>query len=338
MRPVPGRSAPMDHQTGQALVLTISQGTEMIKSASVAKPWRRSLRAKEALAFYLFIAPWALGFLVFTLGPIVASLVLSFTRYDMILPPKFVGLAHFRELFGDPLFYTSLSNTLYIVALAVPLGLISSFLIAMLLNQELRGMAFYRTLYYLPSIVPAVASASLWLYLLQPQWGLVNGFLRAIGLSGPGWLASEVWSKPAIIMMMVWGSGGSTVIYLAALQDISQELYEAADIDGANWWSKFWHVTLPLMTPTIFFTVVMSIIGTFQVFSAIFVLTDGMGGPVNTTLVYLIYLYRNAFAFFRMGYASAMAWILFTIILALTWIQFKTAAFWVYYEVEDREP
>jgi multiple sugar transport system permease protein len=307
----------------------------MTRSESLARPWRESLQAKEALVFYLFIAPWALGFLVFTLGPIVASLVLSFMRYDMILTPKFVGLAHFRELFEDPLFYKSLSNTVYIVVLAVPLGLISAFAIAMLLNQKIRGLPLYRTLYYIPSIVPSVASAALWLYLLQPQWGLVNGFLRSLGLSGPGWLASEAWSKPAIILMMVWGSGGSMIIYLAALQDIPQSLYEACEIDGGNWWSKLWHVTLPLMTPTIFFTLVMSIIGTFQVFSAIFVLTDGMGGPVNSTLVYLIYLYRNAFAFFRMGYASAMAWILFVIILILTWIQFRTASFWVYYEVES---
>jgi multiple sugar transport system permease protein len=295
------------------------------------------MRGKEAISFYLFILPWALGFLAFTLGPILASLILSFMRYDMILPPRFVGLAHFKELFGDPLFYKSLYNTVYIVVLAVPLGLLSSFLIALLLNQKVGGMAVYRTLYYIPSIVPSVASASLWLYLLQPQWGLVNGLLELFGIEGPGWLASEIWSKPAIILMMIWGSGGTMVIYLAALQDIPEALYEACQIDGGNWWAKFWHVTLPLITPTIFFTVVMSVIGTFQVFSAIFVLTDGMGSPVNSTLVYLIYLYRNAFSFFRMGYASAMAWILFVIILFLTWIQFRTASYWVYYEVESED-
>ncbi len=308
-----------------------------MKTGSLVKPWFQTLKGKEAISFYSFILPWAIGFLLFTVGPIIASMVLSFTRYDMILPPKFVGIGNYVELFKDPLFYKSMYNTLYIVVFAVPLGLISSFLIAMLLNQDLRGMPIYRTLYYIPSIVPSVASATLWLYLLQPQWGLVNGFLRSLGLPGPGWLASEAWAKPAIIMMMVWGSGGSMVVYLAALQDIPQSLYEACQIDGGNWWSKFWHVTLPLMTPTIFFTLVMSIISTFQVFSAIFVLTDGMGGPVDSTLVYLIYLFRNAFVFFRMGYASSMAWVLFVIILVLTWAQFKTASFWVYYEVEDRE-
>jgi multiple sugar transport system permease protein len=301
------------------------------------KRWYQTLQGKEAIAFYLFIAPWAIGFLLFTVGPIIASFVLSFMQYDMALPPKFVGLANFQELFGDPLFYKSMQNTIYIVVFAVPLGMIAAFGMALLLNQKVRGQALYRTAYFIPSIVPAVASAALWLYVLQPQWGLLNGFLESIGIPGPGWLASEVWSKPSIIMLMVWASGGTMVIYLAGLQDISQEFYEAAEIDGANVIRKFMHITLPLMTPTIFFTLVMGVIGTFQVFSIIFVLTDGMGGPVNSTLVYLIYIYRNAFNFFRMGYSSSMAWVLFTIILLLTIIQFRTALYWVFYEVYSSE-
>lgn len=301
------------------------------------KRWYQTLRGKEALSFYLFIAPWAIGFLCFTVGPIIASFALSFMEYDMALPPKFIGLDNYKELFGDPLFYKSISNTLYIVLFAVPLGMVAAFAMALLLNQKVRGLAAYRTAYFIPSIVPAVASAALWLYVLQPQWGLLNGFLESIGIDGPGWLASEVWSKPSIIMLMVWGSGGTMVIYLAGLQDISKEFYEAAEIDGANSIRKFLHITLPLMTPTIFFTLVMGIISTFQVFSVIFVLTDGMGGPVNSTLVYLIYIYRNAFNFFRMGYSSAMAWVLFTIILILTIIQFRTARYWVFYEVESAE-
>ena len=305
--------------------------------APAKRPWYRTTRGQEALSFYLFILPWLLGFLIFTVGPILASLLLSFAQYDMILAPKWVGLQNFREMFHDPLFYKGMYNTLYIVIFAVPLGMLASFLIAMLLNMKVGGMAAYRTAYYIPSVVPTVASAALWLYLLQPQWGLVNGLLSSIGIKGPGWLASELWSKPSIIMMMIWGSGRTMIIYLAALQDIPQVLYEAAEIDGANFWGKFLHVTLPLVTPTIFFTLVMSIIGTFQVFSAIFVLTDGMGGPIDSTLVYIIYLYRNAFSFFRMGFASAMAWILFVIILALTLVQFRTASYWVYYEVEDKE-
>lgn len=305
--------------------------------ATRPKPWRQTLRGREALTFYLFILPWVLGFLIFTVGPIIASFVLSFTEYDIILAPRFVGLGNFRELFNDPLFYTSLYNTLYIVVLAVPLGMVVSFAVALLLNQKVRFMAAYRTAYFMPSIVPAVASAALWLYLLQPQWGLLNGFLEALGIPGPGWLSSTVWSKPAIILLMVWGSGGTMIIYLAGLQDIPQSLYEAAEIDGANGWRKFRHVTLPLMTPSIFFTLVIGIIGAFQVFAIIFVLTDGMGGPLNSTLVYMIYLFRNGFNFFRMGYASAMAWILFLIILALTWVQFKTASKWVYYEAASEE-
>ncbi|MGC9360774.1 MAG: carbohydrate ABC transporter permease, partial [Anaerolineae bacterium] len=238
---------------------------------------------REALSFYLFILPWLLGFLAFTLGPILASLGLSFTQYDMILPPKFVGFDNYRELFGDPLFSTSLWNTIYIVLLAVPLSMITSFAVALLLNQDVAGMPAYRTAYYIPSIVPAVASAALWMYLLQPQWGVINGILEAVGLPGPGWLASKAWAKPAIVLVMVWGSGGTMIIYLAGLQDIPEALYEAAEIDGAGRWGKLWHVTIPLMTPTIFFTLIMGIIGTFQVFSIIFVLTDGMGGPVNST-------------------------------------------------------
>jgi multiple sugar transport system permease protein len=309
----------------------------MTTANTQAKPWRQTLRGREAITFYLFILPWVIGFLIFTCGPIVASLVLSFAEYDIVSPIQFIGLGNFKELFNDPLFYTSLSNTLYIVVLAVPLGMVVSFCLALLLNQKVRFMAAYRTAYFIPSIVPAVASAALWLYLLQPQWGLVNGFLELLGISGPGWLSSELWSKPAIILMMVWASGGTMIIYLAGLQDIPQVFYEAAEIDGANSWRKFWHITLPLMTPSIFFTLVLGMIGTFQIFAQIFVLTDGMGGPQNSTLVYMIYLYRNGFNFFRMGYASAMAWVLFILILVLTWLQFRTASRWVYYEAESAE-
>ncbi len=300
-------------------------------------PWYRTLRGREALTFYLFITPWLVGFVLFTVGPIIASLGLSFTDYDIMLPPALVGLGNYREIFADPLFYTSLYNTFYIVFLAVPLSMIAAFGLAMLLNQKVGMMAGYRTAYFIPSIVPAVASAALWLYLLQPQWGLVNGFLEAVGIPGPGWLSSEVWSKPAIILILVWAAGGTMIIYLAGLQDVPVSLYEAAEIDGANDWAKFRHVTLPLMTPVIFFTLILGIIGTFQIFSQIFVLTDGMGGPQNSTLVYVMYLYRNAFNFFRMGYASAMAWILFVLIVVLTWAQFKWASRWVYYESESAD-
>lgn len=301
------------------------------------KRWWQTIKGQEAFSFYLFILPWLLGFIGFSVYPVVASFVLGFMEYDMALPPRFTGLANFRELFQDQLFYRSLTNTLYIVVLAVPLSMIAAFSMALLLNQKIRGQAIYRTMYYIPSIVPTVASAALWLYVLQPQWGLMNALLEFFGIPGPGWLASEVWSKPAIIMLMVWASGGNMIIYLAGLQDIPQEYYEAAQIDGANAIGQFLHVTLPLMTPTIFFTVIMGIIGTFQVFASIFVLTDGMGGPINSTLVYLIYLYRNAFSFFRMGYSSAMAWVLFLIILGLTILNFRFAKYWVHYESGNLE-
>ena len=326
--------------SGQAISQAHKQEEEAVMAfASKTRPVRflRTLRGREALAFYTFILPWAIGFLVFTLGPIIASFGLSFMDYDLILPPKFVGLANFQELFSDSLFYISMSNTLYIVVLAVPLGLLTSFGMALLLNQKVRGLAAYRTAFYMPSIVPAVASAALWLYVLQPDWGLLNGFLSIFGITGPGWLASEVWSKPSIILLMIWASGGSMIIFLAGLQNIPREYYEAAEIDGANAVRRFRHITLPQMTPTIFFNLVMGVIGTFQVFSVVFVLTDGMGGPVNSTLVYLIYIYRNAFNFFRMGYASSMALVLFVIILALTLIQFRTARFWVHYGTDTVE-
>lgn len=300
-------------------------------------PWYRTLRGREALTFYLFITPWIIGFVLFIVGPIIASLGLSFTDYDIMLPPALVGLGNYQEIFADPLFYTSLYNTFYIVILAVPLSMMAAFGLAMLLNQKVGMMAGYRTAYFIPSIVPAVASAALWLYLLQPKWGLVNGFLESFGIPGPGWLASEVWAKPAIILILIWGAGGTMIIYLAGLQDIPVSLYEAAEIDGANDWAKFRHVTLPLMTPVIFFTLILGVIATFQIFSQIFVLTDGMGGPQNSTLVYVMYLYRNAFNFFRMGYASAMAWILFVLIVVLTWAQFKWASRWVYYESESAD-
>jgi len=295
-------------------------------------PWYRTLRGREALTFYLFITPWIIGFVLFIVGPIIASLGLSFTDYDIMLPPALVGLGNYQEIFADPLFYTSLYNTFYIVILAVPLSMMAAFGLAMLLNQKVGMMAGYRTAYFIPSIVPAVASAALWLYLLQPKWGLVNGFLESFGIPGPGWLASEVWAKPAIILILIWGAGGTMIIYLAGLQDIPVSLYEAAEIDGANDWAKFRNVTLPLMTPVIFFTLILGIIATFQIFSQIFVLTDGMGGPQNSTLVYVMYLYRNAFNFFRMGYASAMAWILFILIATFTFIQWKLQKRWVFYE------
>ncbi|MDI7277135.1 MAG: sugar ABC transporter permease [Anaerolineae bacterium] len=293
-----------------------------------------SMRQREALTFLLFVAPSVLGFVAFTAMPVVASLALSLTDYDMILAPRFVATANYRELLRDRLFYVALYNTSYLVFFAVPLSMALAFAQALLLSQGVRGLGVYRTAFFLPSIVPVVVSGTLLLYLLQPQWGPLNSFLRFIGVPTPGWLASARWAKPALVLLMLWQCGVPMIVYLGGLQDVPVELYESARIDGASLWDQIQDVTLPLMTPTIFFTLVMSVINTFQVFSIVYVVTDGMGGPANSTLVYLLYLYRQAYVFFRMGSASAMAWILFVIILTLTVIQFRSAPLWVYYEVE----
>ena len=288
-------------------------------------------RARQrTLAFYLFIAPWLLGFVLFTAGPILASLALGLSDYDIVSSPHLVGLSNYTRLWADPLFHVSLFNTLYYVVFAVPLGLAVSLVLAVLLNQKVHGTAIYRTLFYIPSIVPAVANTLVWLWLLEPQWGLFNSLLGLIGLPGPLWLASEYWSKPALILMALWGSGATVIIFLAGLQGIPEHLYEAASIDGANSWKRFWHITLPLLTPTIFFNLVMGIIGSFQVFTQAYIMTNG--GPLDSTLFYMLYLFRQGFSFLQMGYASAMAWILFVIILVLTLIQFRAAPRWVHYE------
>ncbi len=287
------------------------------------------LAKKEALAFYGFISPWILGFIFFTGGPVLASLYFSLTNYSIFGKASFVGLSNFSTLFADPLFRTSIYNTLYFAVLFVPLSIMLSFGLALLLNQKVRGLAIYRTVYYLPSIVPAVANSILWLWLLNPQWGLINIGLQYIGIDGPGWLTSEIWSKPAIILMSLWGVGSTIIIYLAGLQGVPEQLYEAAEVDGASSVRSFFNITVPMMTPTIFFTSITGIIGAFQVFTQAYIMTNG--GPVDSTLFYALYLFRNAFNYLKMGYAAAMAWILFLIILVLTLLQFKLAKRWVFY-------
>ena len=296
---------------------------------------RWSMRTKEALTCYLFLLPWAIGFLAFLVGPVVASFVLSFMDYSVVTPPRFAGLGNFRELLSeDQRFAMSMGNTLYYVGVFVPLHLMVALGLALLLNQKVRGVSVYRTMYYIPSIVPLVAGAILWVWILQPEWGLINSLLNLIGIEGPLWLASNTWSKPALILMALWGSGAAMIICLAGLQGVPQHLYEAAEIDGADRWRRFWHVTLPMLSPTIFFLLVLGIIGSFQVFTTAYVMTGG--GPAESTLFYMLYLYRRAFVFLNMGYAAAMAWVLFLGILALTLLQFWLANRWVYYEAERR--
>jgi len=288
----------------------------------------------ESRAGLAFVSPWVVGFIVLTAGPIVVSIVYSFCRYDVLHGAQFVGLDNYHELLtDDPLFWKSLANTGFMI-LGVPLGMAVGLGVAMLLNMKVRGMQVYRTIFYLPAIVPAVASAVLWIWVLNPQMGLINSMLRTFGVSDPpNWLKSPEWlfgSKSAIIIMGLWGAGAGMIIWLAGLKGIPQSLYESAQIDGAGALQRFAHITLPMLTPYIFFNLIMGVIGTLQIFSQAYIMTQG--GPVDSTMFYAYYLFNNGFRYFRMGYASALAWILFVIILVLTLIQLKLAPKWVHYE------
>ena len=283
----------------------------------------------------LFISPWLVGFLCFTLFPFVASLYFSFCDYDILTPPRWIGLLNYRELLtDDPYFVKALYNTLYYTAFAVPIGIVCGVGIALLLNMKVVAVPVYRTIYYLPSIVPVVATSVLWMWLLNPQYGLINALLGRLGLPEPGWIADPAWSKPSLIMMATWAVGGSIVIYLAGLQDVPTELYEAAELDGADSWQRIRYVTLPMLSPVIFFNVVMGLIGAMQYFTQAYVMTQG--GPVDSTLFYSVYLFRRAFTYLDMGYASAMAWLLFVLIMVLTVFTFRTASRWVHYSGEGR--
>lgn len=284
----------------------------------------------------LFAAPYIVGFCAFMLYPLVMSIYYSFCQFNVIKPPVFVGLENFRRLFfEDPVFLKALYNTLYYTLFSVPLSLCMAVGLALLLNQKVRGMAVYRTVFFLPTIVPIVASSVLWLWVLNPESGLLNGALRQfLGVDGPGWLADEHWSKPSLILMSLWATGGAMVIFLAGLADVPQTLYEVADIDGAGPWAKFRHVTLPMLTPTILFNLVMGLITAFQYFTQVYVMTGGKGGPVDSTMFYALYLYRNSFYYLRMGYASAMAWMLFVVILAATVGVMISSKRWVHYHGE----
>jgi len=286
---------------------------------------------KKDLWGYALVSPWLFGFLTLTLLPMASSIYLSLTDYDVFSPPKWVGLTNFQNMFSfDPRYWVSLLNTTYYAVFSVPLSMGLALTVAILLNQGLPGQNAFRTIYYMPSVVSGVGMSLLWLYLFDPNIGLINLALGAVGIRGPAWLQDPGWSKPALILMSMWGIGGQMVIFLAGLQGVPPELYEAAQVDGANRLQKVAYVTIPLITPTIFFTLIMGIIGSFQVFTQAYVMTRG--GPVNSTLFYVLYLYLNAFRFFEMGYASAMAWVLFFIILAPTALQFRLAGRWVYYE------
>ncbi|MBW7866444.1 MAG: sugar ABC transporter permease [Candidatus Hydrogenedens sp.] len=281
----------------------------------------------------LFALPWLVGFLGFTLYPLVMSVYYSFTSYNVVQPPVWAGLDNYRELFfQDPLFWKALYNTLYFTAFSVPLSLAAALFLALLLNQKVPGLALFRTVFFLPSIVPIVASSVLWIWVLNPQSGLVNSLLMQwFGVEGPGWLASPAWSKPSLVVMSLWGVGGAMVIFLAGLADVPQTLYEVAELDGAGVWTRFRHVTLPMLTPTILFNLVMGLIASFQYFTQVYVMTGGKGTPLDTTMFYALYMYRSSFYYLRMGYASAMAWMLFVVILAATVGVLVSSKRWVFY-------
>jgi len=286
---------------------------------------------REAFWAYGLISPWIVGFLIFTIGPMIVSFFLAFTRYNVISPAQWVGLSNYRKIFtSDPLFWQSLKVTLVYAALSLAPGLVLGLGLAMLLNTDVPGISFWRTIYYLPSIISGVAVAILWGFVFNPRFGVLNWLLSLAGIKGPGWLSSTTWALPSLAIMSLWGVGGGMILYLAGLQSIPTALYDAAKVDGANAWHRFRHVTPPMISPVIFYNLVMGTIGTFQYFTSVYVLTSG--GPANATLFYNLYLYNNAFRYNQMGYASGLAWILFGIVLFFTLLIFRSSASWVYYE------
>ena len=303
---------------------------------------KRRMSAKQrrrALYGYAFLSPWLIGFFAFTALPIVASILLSFTRYSVLRPPQWIGLKNFRHalLGGDDLLWPSIGRSFYYAILSVPLGLVGSLLLAVLLNQNLKLTAMWRTFYFLPTLTPSVATAYLWRWLMNSEIGVLKVAFDFVGIPMPRWFGSMEWAIPALVIISLWsGVGGSSmIIFLAGLQDVPQELIEAAEIDGAGRWRKFWNITIPMLSPVIFFNLIMGIIGALRVFDVAFVATGG--GPSFATWFISLHIYRTAFTYFDMGYAAAMAWILVVIIVTLTVLQFRLSRTWVFYQGEVRE-
>jgi multiple sugar transport system permease protein len=295
---------------------------------------RLSMVQREAVEGFVFISPWVIGFLVFTAGPLIASAVLSFTDWGLIGAPKPVGVENYVTMVNDHLFWQALSVTIRYTLISVPVGMVLALGMSLLMIRPLRGIYVFRTIYYLPSVIGGVAVSLLWMWVFNPEFGILNYLLGLLGIKGPPWLADPDWSLYALIIMSLWGVGAQTIIFIAGLQSIPAHLYEAAELDGAGTRSRLRHITIPMLSPSILFSLVIAIIGSFQTFTAAFVMTDG--GPMNSTLFYVLYLYRNAFKFFKMGYASALAWILFVVILICTLLVFRSSPMWVFYEAEVR--
>ncbi|WP_232787101.1 MULTISPECIES: carbohydrate ABC transporter permease [unclassified Planococcus (in: firmicutes)] len=298
---------------------------------------KSAMRRKETMYGYIFVMPWIIGFLAFTAGPLLFSLFASFTDYNITTQMDFVGAENYQGLFTeDGLFWTSLWNTLYYVLFSVPLTTMGAIFLSALLNQDVPGIRVFRTLYYLPAVLSGVGVYLLWMQLLDPGTGMINLILGWVGIDGPNWLFDPEWTKPSLIFMKLWSVGGAMLLYLASMQGVSKTLYEAAEIDGANTFRQFFHITLPMITPVIFFDVVTSLIGGFQIFQEAYVMSsNGEGGPANSLLFYNLYMWRQAFENFNMGYAMAMSWILFIIVFILTMINLKLAPRWVHYEGGD---
>ncbi len=285
---------------------------------------------RDTLKGYLFISPWLAGFLLLVAVPFIDSIYLSFTHYDVISPPRWIGAANYKRLvMEDPFFWKSLAVTLKYAMIAVPLGMVFGVGLALLLNLNIRGIRFYRTVFYLPSIIPLVATCAVFTWMLNPQMGLMNSLLRLAGVEGPAWLTSQPWAFYSLVLMSLWTVGGSMIIYLAGLKDVPASLYEAAVVDGAGPWQRTIHITLPMLTPVIFFNLVMDIINAFKYFTQAYIMTEG--GPEESTTFYALYLFHRSWRYLDMGYASAMAWILFLIIVAITAMLFTTHKRWVHY-------
>ena len=300
------------------------------------------MRKKEALWFYLLISPWLFGFITLTLGSMIYSFILSLTNWDLFTSPEFVGLENYIKLITkDKVFWKTVYNTLYYALISVSLGMLFSLFIGYFLNRPIKGSTFYRTLYYIPATVPAVASALLFKWLLAPDAGMINRFLALFGVDGPAWLLEPMWVKPALILMSLWTVGANITLLMAGMKSIPGEFYEAAELDGATPLDQYFRITLPLLTPVIFFNLVIGLIGALQIFTQIYIMTGtggaSMGGPNNASMMIVPYLFNNGFRFYKMGYASAIAWILFLLVMFFTLLVFRSSSAWVYYETEVRK-
>jgi multiple sugar transport system permease protein len=296
-------------------------------------------RRKEAISGLLFISPWLIGFLLFFAIPAIVSFFISFTKWNIVGDPIWIGLDNYLKIFsGDKKFWNSVVVTLRYAALYIPLMTVLSLITAMALNTKVKGIGIFRTLFYLPSIAPAIAASLVFMWILQPTYGLINILLSYIGVDGPNWFKDPSYAIWGIIMIAMWRLGASAIIYLAGLQNISPQLYDAADVDGANGWQKFWHVTLPMLTPILFFQIVVELIGVFQTFTPAYVVSQSSGyaGPIKELYFYMLYVYIKGWQNLQMGYASALSWILTIFILIITVLVFRSSPYWVHYETEKK--